>query len=173
MSRILVAFYSRTGHTRRIANDLAGRLMADVLPIEDVRPRRGLAGYFRSAFEAMRGTLPEIVPLAANPDRYHLVVLGTPVWAGHVSSPMRRFLRDHASSLRRVAFFCTQGGRGAEQVFREMAALTGREPEATCALNDNAISANEFAPVLEDFVTRIRCGSDRSQTAAGGIHAGV
>ena len=29
MSRILVAFYSRTGHTRRIANDLAGRLMAD------------------------------------------------------------------------------------------------------------------------------------------------
>lgn len=173
MSRILIAYYSRTGFTRRIANDLAGRLMADVLPIEDVRPRRGLAGYFRSAREALRGTLAEIVPPTAHPERYHLVVLGTPVWAGHVSSPMRRFLHDHAGSMRRVAFFCTQGGRGAEQVFREMSALSGRDPEATCALNDGVISRNEFAPVLDEFVARITGGSAGLMAAAGGIHAGV
>src|SRR5512146_242084 len=100
MIRALVAFYSRTGVTRLIAHQLARRLGADLLHIRDVRPRDGMLGYMRSALEAMHVTLPEIAHSVIDPSDYELVVLGTPVWASHVSSPVRRFLHDHAGLLR-------------------------------------------------------------------------
>ncbi|HEX6612852.1 MAG TPA: flavodoxin [Rhodanobacteraceae bacterium] len=156
MARALIVFYSRTGVTRRVAQSLAKKLDADLLPIEDVRPREGMLGYLRSVLEAENATLPDIVPVAFAPEEYDLVVFGTPVWAGHVSSPMRRFLHDHAASQApRIAFFCTFGGSGTEGAFRDMRELAGREPEATCALRDRDVFAGNPQFTIDAFATRL------------------
>lgn len=54
------------------------------------------------------GAPAEILPLLHELQDYDLVLFGTPVWAGHVSSPVRACLDAQRNSLRRVAFFCTQ-----------------------------------------------------------------
>jgi len=46
--KILVAFYSRTGHTRQVAEAIAAALDAELEAIEDVRPRLGIIGWWRS-----------------------------------------------------------------------------------------------------------------------------
>ena len=156
MAAILVAYYSRTGRTRLVADELARTLGADRLEIADLHSRKGLTGYLRSAREAMRGELPPIAPQHIGLTPYALVVLGTPVWAGHLSSPMRSFLHAHERELPRVAFFCTCGGSGAQRVFDEMRTLAGRQPEATCALTERDIAARRHREALEAFATRLR-----------------
>jgi flavodoxin len=152
MSKILVVYASRTGHTRTVAERLAVHCDADVEAIREPRGRRGFLGYLRSAREALKRKPAEILPLLNSVKDYDVVVFGTPVWAGHVSSPMRACLDKHGASLHRVAFFCTQGGSGAEKVLEEMAEICGKRPEATLVLKDSEIRKDSFEPKLDSFI---------------------
>jgi flavodoxin len=148
----LVVYFSRTGYTRKIAEEIAARCGADLEAIEDVRARTRIFGYLRSAREAYKKLPVEIRQAAKNPSDYDLVILGTPVWAGNVSSPMRAYLTAHGDELKRVAVFCTQGRSGAERVLNDMAELCGRKPVASLAINDGEIKRGDFAEKLERFL---------------------
>jgi len=152
MPRILVVYFSRTGHTRRIAEEIARRCDADVEGIEEARSRRGFFGYLRSAREAYKKVAVEIQPLRYAPSSYDVVVLGTPVWAGHLSSPMRAFLRAHAAEIASCALFCTLGGSGAERTLAEMAELLGRPPLATLAVTEGELKRSSYSPKLDELV---------------------
>lgn len=132
--RVLVVYYSRTGTTRRVAERLARVLQGHATAIGDTRPRQGFMGYQRSLFEAVTGRSAAIQPLRKDLRDYDLVVVGTPVWGWHLSSPVRTFAREHAREIRRTAFFCTMGGSGDRRAFAELRTLLGRRPEAVLAL---------------------------------------
>lgn len=151
MKKTLVAFHSRTGYTRRVAESLARRLNADVDEIRVVRERAGLLGYLRCALEARGRYVPEILPARREPARYELVVVGTPIWAWCLSSPVRSYLRKHRHELKRVAFFCTMGGAGAENAFGDMTELCGKAPVVTLALTDREIDGRRHQAKLEPF----------------------
>lgn len=113
-AKVLVVFYSRTGTTRRAASALAEMLNADVEEIVVTRSRAGPFGYLRSLVEAINRKPAEIVAPKRDPSAYDLVVIGSPVWAGCVSSPMRAYLDANQRRLPRVAFFCNFAQRGAD-----------------------------------------------------------
>jgi flavodoxin len=168
MRPILIVYYSRTGVTRHVAERIAQRVGAPAVAIRDVRSRDGVLGYVRSAMEAMQGTLPDIeVPTLSLAD-YDLVVLMAPVWGGHLASPMRRFLDDHARELRRVAFCCTMGGSGADGALADVRKLLGFEPEAVCSLTDHEVFHDECEQALGRFVAKI---SGASGAAAQRVQA--
>lgn len=153
---MLVAYFSRTGYTQRLAEEMAKAAGADIDRIVERRSRSGLFGYFRSAREALRGASVEIVPATLPPGDHGLVVLGTPVWASHVCSPVRSYIAAHAQNIAQVAFFCTQGGSGAAKVFQEMEELCGRAPIATLAVADRELDRGTYAPALADFLAALR-----------------
>jgi flavodoxin len=155
MAKILVVYYSRTGHARRIAEELAARCGADLEGIHDPTKRAGVFGFMRCAIEALRGKLAPIAPATTDVGSYDLVVLGTPVWASHVSSPMRTFVRAHAAELKRIAVYCTQGGNGGPKVLAELAALCGKNAVATLVLNEADIVKTHYAAQLEGFAAAI------------------
>lgn len=155
MSKILVVYYSRTGYTRGLAGDLVAALRADVDQLDDRRDRSGVFGYLRCAREALKKRTIELVPPVYDPSRYDVVVLGTPVWAGNLSSPLRSYVAAHKAQMKRVAFFCTQGGSGAENVFRDLAQLCGKSPLATLAVNDRELIMRTYAQKLEDFASAV------------------
>jgi flavodoxin len=152
MKKCLIVYFSRTGYTRKVADKLAGRCNAEIESIEDTGSRSGMRGYLRSAYEALRKRHIEIQPVPADPAEYDLVILGTPVWAGHVCSPMRAYISAQRARFPQLAFFCTQGGSGADKVFREMAELCARQPIATVALNDSEIDAGDSGHKLDDLI---------------------
>jgi flavodoxin len=151
----MTVYFSRTGFTRKIAEEIRTRCGGDLEAIEDVRGRSGILGYLRSAREALKKAAVEIRPGKLRPKEFDLVILGTPVWAGHISSPMRAYLAAHSSELKQVAFFCTLGGSGARKVFAQMAALCGREPIATLAVKDADIARGSYGSALQEFVTAL------------------
>ena len=143
-SRTLVVFYSRSGTTRRIAQALSGALKCDLEEITEPRPRTGFLGYLRSLLEARRKLPSIIAPKKHDVSSYDLVVIGTPVWAWSLSSPVRAYLTATASQLPEVAFFCTLGARGSESAFAQMAAIVGKKPRAVCAITQReAFSASD------------------------------
>lgn len=155
--RILVIDYSRSGNTHEVAQAIASACGADLEQIQDVKPRNGLWGWIRSGREALRGTPASIRPTKRDPAAYDLVVLGSPVWAGHVSSPMRAYL-ERARELSRVAFFVTEGGSGGVKALAEMTTLARQQPVATLELRANDIGG-DFRPKLGGFLSRVRAAA--------------
>lgn len=136
-SRVLVVYYSRTGTTKRVAGSLAATLRGDVEEIIDRTNRSGLLGYLRSGYEAARRRQSAIDRAVHDPATYDLVIIGTPIWNLSVSSPVRSYLQRHRDALRRVAFFCTCGGRGGERAFAQMAEICGAKPVATLVVRQH------------------------------------
>ncbi|HSN34327.1 MAG TPA: flavodoxin [Ideonella sp.] len=156
MSRILVVWFSRTGITRGVAERLVRSLGAQACPLTERRSRLGPIGYLRSVWEASTGRDASIEPIACDPRAADLVVIGTPIWGWHLSSPVRAFVRGHASEIRRAAFFCTMGGAGDAQAFGELERLLGRAPVATLALADREIDRPAGAARIDAFVAALK-----------------
>lgn len=155
MPKILVVYYSRGGATFRVAEMIAKELGADLEAIEENAPRKGRLGYMRSLLEATAKGLPTI-RTRRDPRDYDLVVLGTPVWAGTMSSPMRAYLNQHRRRLPRVAFFATMGGRGAYRVLEEMEMFCEVQGAPSCFLTQHEVESGLAEKTVMPFVSDVR-----------------
>jgi flavodoxin len=156
MTRTLVVYYSRTGTTRTAARQIAHSLGADLEEIEPYTPRSGIVGYLRSSLEASLGRLTGIEPLIYEPEDYDLVVIGSPVWNASLSSPVRTYLAENHTRIKRVAFFCTFGHYGSEAMLEQMEALCGKEPTAVLVLRDSELARGGAHPSVVRFTKTIR-----------------
>jgi flavodoxin len=159
MKKVLVSCYSRTGHTRRIAEAIAAACGAELEEIRDVKSRAGFFGYWRSGREAWREQLTDIQAVEKNPQEYDLVVLGTPVWAGRVSSPVRTYISEQQGHFKQIALFCTEGGSGGERALRQMATLCGHEPLATLVLTERELRSKTHTDKVSEFVQSLETSS--------------
>lgn len=158
MPRDLVVYYSRTGTTRKVGQQIASALDADLEEILDPTRRSGPLGFIRSGFEARYRRLPPIAAAERDPMRYARVVIGTPIWAGSVASPVRAYLRRYHASIREVAFFATCGGSGSQSAFRQMAYEYGGEPLARLVLRQDEIGTVTATLAIERFVAEVAGG---------------
>lgn len=157
--KTLVVYYSRTGLTAKVAAKLVIALGAEVEAIVDKSDRAGVIGYLRSGREAMQKRLIAIEDPKINPADYDLVIIGTPVWAADMSSPVRAFLTAQKSNLKRVAFFVTQGGSGANRVLGNMADLLGLKSSASLIVLSREIAKDDYQEKLDKFVGEINAGN--------------
>ncbi len=148
-----MVYYSRTGNTRKVASFLAEKLSAELEEIKEVLP--GRKTFFSAAWQARRKYCPPILPQKFNPSAYHLVIIGTPVWAFTMASPVRSFLTLHRGRLRQAAFFCTLGGYGSKNTFQEMERVAGKKPLACLSIREKDIRNNHFFEQVEGFVQEI------------------
>jgi flavodoxin len=156
MKNCLLAFYSRTGYTRRAAEQISKRVQCDICDIQERHPRSGWTGYLRSGLEVLTGHVRALQEHGYDPSRYALVIVGSPVWIGRVSSPVRAFLAHHPLGEARVAVFCTYGGNGADKALDMLSGLVGKDPVARLALTDGEIESGTTARKVEAFVESVR-----------------
>lgn len=175
-ARVLVVYFSRSGTTARLASMLAGMLHADLEAIResgadpDAEPRgarkgarkgarnsarKGARGYLRSLIEAVRQRPAAIEPPVHDPAAYDVVIVGSPVWARSVSSPVRAWLVAHRASLKHVAFFCSLGGSGAANALDQMRVLAGKPPVAQCEVTASDLHAGKDLRLIAEFAQRI------------------
>ena len=158
MSNTLVVYYSLTGHTRQIAKAIAVVYDADLEVIEDTFSRGTGLGRPRSAIESLLGLRSSITPPKHDPSEYGLVVVGTPVWAARLSSPVREYLSQQRASLERVAFFCTQGGIGGKWALQNMAKVSGQWPIARMIISERQLNTPIAEEKIAQFVSEIGTG---------------
>lgn len=156
--RILIVYFSRTGTTGRLADLLASLLHATVVRIRESKGpkvRLGVHGYVRSLVDVLRRRSARLLPDAQDLGEYDVVVVGTPVWASRVSTPVSTWLVANQHQLRHVAFFCSLGGRGSESAFAQMQADSGKSPIATCAVTTRDLNRGDDYVRLEAFARKI------------------
>lgn len=151
MMRTLVVYYSRTGHTKHVAKELAIALNADLEEIVDRTSRMGLLGYLRSGYEATFEKSADIQPPRLQPASYDLVLVGTPVWSSALSSPVRTYLSRMGERIPCLGIFCTEGGRGGANALRQMALLAKQPPVAELVLRDRELDEGTATPKILAF----------------------
>lgn len=151
MNKKLIIFYSRTGHTNEVAKAISRRLEADLEQLMECRQQ----GLFAAGVGALLGSRVPLKNVISDPENYELVILGTPVWIGSLPPAMRTFIARYAGKFSRVAFFCTEGGRGAERVFRQMEQLCGMPPVATLEITEDELRSGACAGKIESFAAQI------------------
>lgn len=140
--KTLVVFYSRTGTSWKIAQEIAKSINADLEELIDQKNRRGIIGYIKSGIDAIQKKRASLKQTEKDPSAYDLVVLGTPVWISNLSTPMRTYVDDNKKLLNKIALFCTAGGNSkhyASNCLRELEKLTGQKPVAFLGLDKNDI----------------------------------
>ncbi len=81
--KTLVLFYSYSGHTKRLADELAAKEACDIAQITDVRRPGKLKAYSAGCLAAIKGKAWSIQPLSADFSNYDRLILLSPVWAGN------------------------------------------------------------------------------------------
>lgn len=116
---ILCVYYSRTGKTQRVMEEISTALDCELREIHDHVNRKGAFGALRCGLDAMRKRTHNVNRLLTKRElsNYDLVILGTPVWAGRCSSVMRGFLKRRGFELRNVAYVITHKS---EQPYRRV-----------------------------------------------------
>jgi len=122
MADILVAYYSRTGRTRLIAERLAKMLGADIAPLVEKKDRSGPLGFLVAILDTLLDRPAELVNFP-DPSPYAMVVLGMPVWAHHAPPAVREYLKRTNLAGKTVCAFCTYDGSGSDGTFKSLNAL--------------------------------------------------
>jgi len=153
--KILIVYYSRTGLTKKLGEKLADTLSAQTEEIKDEVARGGVIGYLRCGKEAMQDISPVILDSKNNPADYDLVIIGTPVWAATMASPVRSYLIAQKDKFKRVAFFATQGGEGANRTVEKMTEVCGLKPVASLVVLSREIVKDSCSDKVQQFIKKI------------------
>jgi len=150
----LIVYYSRTGTTKKVAEILSVKMQADLVEVIDMQDRSGLSGYVRSGYEAVMKKSVPIKPLGRDLSSYDLIIVGTPVWAGTMSTPIRTFLQENRDSIKRVAFFCTMGGSGDQTTFSQMNFLVKKGSDENLTLLTKEVINNNYEEKINSFIKK-------------------
>ena len=154
--KTLVAFYSRTGTTKKVGQDIAKALKCDKEAIVDTVNRMGPIGYIRSGRDSMKRNLTKLKKTKKDPAKYGLVIVGTPIWAWNVSTPVRTYLTENRGKFKKIAFFCTQGGSGSERAFKEMQDIAKKKPLRTLVLTTKQVVEGNYAEQIKKFTAKLK-----------------
>jgi len=120
--KILIAYYSQGGNTRRIAELIQKETAGDfyeIIPEESYKSLY-LGGGTRIKKERETGILPELRTSIPDIKDYDLIFLGTPNWGNSLSHPVLAFLKQCDLERKIIAPFCTHGGGGAGHIEQDI-----------------------------------------------------
>ena len=159
--RILIAYYTYSGSTGKLAEELQ-RLTGGTLT--RLYPSQPYPSRFPELLEQVRREIhshhyPRLLPVSESPARYDIVFVGTPNWCGSIAPPLAAWLRQH-------------GGPAGEAVL-PLYSHCGGEPGNIAGAVRSLCPKAQVAPVFaarpdeDDLAAKL----DAWLTACGGLSA--
>ncbi len=111
---ILIAYFSQTGNTEKLAEDIHNSVGGDMFEITTVTPYpddyNTLVDQARQ--EQDEDFRPELAAHIDNVEQYDIIFLGYPNWWSDLPMPVFSFLDEYDLSGKTIIPFCTSGGGG-------------------------------------------------------------
>ena len=118
MGKRLVAFFSASGTTKKVAEMIASAADADIYEIMPKQPYskadlNWMDKKSRSSVEMSdKKFRPEISDIDVPVEQYDEIILGFPIWWYVASTIMNTFLESYNFSGKKIVLFATSGGSG-------------------------------------------------------------
>ncbi|MBR3124906.1 MAG: hypothetical protein IKF42_05700, partial [Mogibacterium sp.] len=111
-SKVLIAYFSWSGNTRGIAEEIQRQTGADIFEIAPVKAYS--TDYNTVLMEAQEDqhnqARPELTGHVDNIDDYDTILLGYPNWWASIPMPIASFLEEYDFAGKRIVPFCSHGG---------------------------------------------------------------
>lgn len=126
MSKTLVAFFSASGTTKRVAEKLASASGSDLYEIRPAVPytRADLNWQDKRSRSSLEmndpSSRPELADKDANIAAYDRIFLGFPIWWYTAPAIVRSFLESYDFTGKSIVLFATSGGSGLGKTAKEL-----------------------------------------------------
>lgn len=122
--KILVAYYSHSGNTKKVAELIHAQLGGNVF---EIVPTKAYPNDYNSLVqvgkqEKEQNIYPEINE-NADLTAYDTIFVGTPVWWYTMAGPLKTFLKENDFAGKTIVPFCTHGGGGASNTYSDIKKL--------------------------------------------------
>jgi len=122
--KIMIAYYSHSGHTKSLAKIIQSQTGGDMF---EIQPQKAYTNDYNKLTEIAQneqktGKMPELTD-NGDVSSYDVIFVGTPVWWGTMSNPVKKFLTVNNFEGKTVIPFCTHGGGGAAATFSDIQKL--------------------------------------------------
>lgn len=136
--KVLVAYYSKGGNTKVVAEKLSKRLAAD---LDEIRPD--------SSERSPR------IKFDRDPGDYDLVIVGTPVNGFTVSKPVAEYLGVNRGLFREMATYATYSLWPAGTLGK-MSELASKQPIASATYKSREIKLGQIDGKVEAYIDSVR-----------------
>ena len=154
MSKVLVTYFSASGVTRSVAQNIANSIEADLFEIKAKVPYTSddlnwTNKKSRSSLEMNdKSSRPEIEKTVNNLNEYDTVFIGFPVWWYTAPTIINTFIESLDLSGKTLIPFCTSGGTGINGCERD---LKNEYPEYNWK-EGKRLTGNESKEFIEDWI---------------------
>ena len=120
--KVLTAYFSYEGHTRKIAEKICRITGGDLF---EIRPAQAYCTDYNKTERQARqevkdGFRPVLAQKPQDMTQYDIVFVGTPNWFNKVAPAVASFLAGNDFSGKTVVPFCTHGGNGVSRVVTDL-----------------------------------------------------
>ena len=150
-TNVLVAYFSQTGTTQRVARQIAGYTGGNLAEIKRAQPYGNLQSEAKAEID--NGTHPGITVDANDLDEYDVIFIGYPIWWNEAPAMIATFLAENDFSGKIIAPFCTSSYSPIDNslhIFRELAS------DATVAEGLTANSENIIRPWVDRVMAQAK-----------------
>lgn len=157
MTKSLVAYFSASGVTAKVAENLAKAAKADLYEIKPAIPYTNadlnwMDRNSRSSVEMRdKASRPEIVDTDAHIEKYDTVYIGFPVWWYIAPTVINTFLEKYDFSNKKIILFATSGGSGFGGTVEN---LRNSVAASTEIIEGDILNGNPSIDDLKDFVKK-------------------
>ena len=132
-SRILIAYYSNSGNTKAMAEEIQNQTGGDIFEIRRVTEYSNM--YQEAEKEINDNERPEVADMPENLNQYDILFIGYPIWWDTTPAMINTFLEQYDFEGKTIIPFCTHGGSG----------LSGTPNTIARKLSNSTVITNGFS----------------------------
>ena len=108
----LIIFYSLEGNTANIAKIIQEATNVDIFELKPDKeiPKIGFKKFLKGGMQTIFNKKAISFKSDTNLDDYDMLFIGTPVWAGSISAPLKSYIAKKDITNKKIAAFTTSGG---------------------------------------------------------------
>ena len=158
MGKVLVAYFSASGTTARVAKELAQAIGADSYEIKPAVPYtkadlNWMDKQCRSSLEMTdRSSRPALADQNANIPAYDTILLGFPIWWYTAPRIISSFLEQYNFSGKRIILFATSGGSGLGKTKEDLSVSVSG---STAIVDGGMLNGQQSAAALKAWAAKV------------------
>jgi len=154
MKEVLVVYYTRTGNSERLADEISIKLHAVKDRIISDTKYKGISGFVRGVVRTIRKK-EDNIKYGKDSSKYRVLVIVSPIWSSNIPPAVRKYIKENINEIQNYGFIINGSFKENHKAYKN---FTKELPDPISEyIADNSNIEYEICQKdLEDFADKIR-----------------